>query len=616
MTSSTSSTYQWISRAVNEIAAERGVAVSRAFATWLLAFVHEMDIDQALDLTDTGVGDGGGDGGIDGWFQDDEAQVFHLWQCKWTDDGGRRFDRKLGDALIDGYNALLKPRAAKTIGQKFASLSATFRNAIERGYEVSLNLGIPTVLPPKSFETIKQKLLSSSARSILEPTINTYDAEHLHALYRDQNPDTQTLSGVKVEFKLANAELMTLSSNTGLPKGWKAFVVNVLGESLGQQVKAHGSQLFSMNVRYALNRGLKRIERIYRTLESDAEAPFFWFYNNGITILADECKVERVGGRPNLVVENPQVVNGCQTVSAFYNRLGSFGHAGVSVLVRIIIPPSGPDRDKQAQLISENTNTQSQVLARDLRTNDPVHRDIAAMLNQLSPPWFYAVKRGQWEMRRKKDLPKYQNRVLDMERLAQSFEMQEKPAEALTKKGSLFEDAKVYSSIFTGSRTAADYLFPEICRRYFEDIWHRKNCSLIQTLCGEQMSDDVIVRLLKAKGQIVSHSVALTIKLFQAEGLWTPNSAQLAFAVLVSDGASLEPWMRHLGRAFFQMQEKLDELNSVDPVGTTLKKYLERGEQASLKELWNGIVSGAGLWMGKNWRKRIIQEISKGEKGE
>ncbi|MEE2641665.1 MAG: AIPR family protein, partial [Planctomycetota bacterium] len=78
-----------------------------------------------------------------------------------------------------------------------------------------------------------------------------------------------------------------------------------------------GTRLFSLNVRYALSRRTKRFERIHKTLTDDEASQFFWFYNNGITMLADSCKVVSKKARSLLIVENPQVVNGCQTVSAF-----------------------------------------------------------------------------------------------------------------------------------------------------------------------------------------------------------------------------------------------------------------------------------------------------------
>lgn len=460
--------HDWLLSNVESLSEERGISKPRAFAAWLLSFVHEIDDDQAIAATDTLVGSGGGDGGLDGFYLEDDELTFHIWQCKWTDDPNKKFDKKCGIELIEALRVLLDPAHAKKAGAKFSSVADELRNAISRRYDVSLNLGIPTQLPNKSIEAIKSSLKALNEKHGNVFSISIYDANSLHALDRDRNPDAQTLQGQTIEFELANKELMELEGNDGLPHGWQAFVSNMLAVSLGRQLRKYGTRIFSLNVRYALSRRTKRVDRIHKTLTDDEASPFFWFYNNGITILADRCEVVR--GTDDswfLAAENPQIVNGCQTVSSFEYQLGRFSE-DVAVLVRVIVPPSGPEGKDQARLISENTNTQSPVSARDLRTNDPIHQDIAARMNRQSPPWYYEIKRGQWDKNATENRREYGDRRIDMERLAQTFLMQYSPADALTKKKAIFEDQSLYEFVFRGGRSAADYLFPEICRRFFE----------------------------------------------------------------------------------------------------------------------------------------------------
>lgn len=604
--------HEWLRSKVDSVVEERGISRSRAFAAWLLSVVHEIDDDQAIAATDTLVGFGGGDGGIDGFFRDDEELTFHIWQCKWSDDPAKKFDKSCGIELIDALLVLLDASQAKKVGTKFANVADELKHAMDRRYSLSLNIGIPTQLPNKSIEAIRSRLKELNEQYQSEFSISVYDAETLHALDRDRNPDTQTLEGQEVEFQLSNEERMELGDDNGLPNGWRAIVSNVLAVSLGRRLKEYGSRMFSLNVRYALSRRLKRVDRIHKTLTDDEASPFFWFYNNGITVLADRCEViKKSDGTFSLVVQNPQIVNGCQTVSSFEYQLGRFSES-VAVLVRVIVPPSGPDGKEQARLISENTNTQSPVSARDLRTNDPIHQDIAARMNRQSPKWYYEIKRGQWDKNAVENRRLYGDRQIDMERLAQTFLMQFSPADALTKKKSIFEDQLQYEFVFKSGRSVADFLFPEIARRYFEALWHKSRHEKIRNLCGDHMEDEVINLLLTAKGQVVSHSVALTSRLFEVGGMWSEESASTAFKILSSPTSSLDPWMMTLGKGLCNFYESVLKESEKEGREISLKKQFERSEKKSFHDLWKEINAGAGLWLGKQWHSKVIKQIADG----
>ena len=95
-----------------------------------------------------------------------------------------------------------------------------------------------------------------------------------------------------------------------------------------------GTRLFARNVRGFLgsteiNRGMEA------TLQNEAE--YFWYYNNGVTIICDEAKQERSRGRDILRVTNPQIINGQQTTRTLARSCTR--SSGASVLVRVISVP-------------------------------------------------------------------------------------------------------------------------------------------------------------------------------------------------------------------------------------------------------------------------------------
>ena len=80
-----------------------------------------------------------------------------------------------------------------------------------------------------------------------------------------------------------------------------------------------------MNIReYLGNKGVNK--NIYTTLLDPDERINFFYYNNGITIICDKMrKIETQTSVNNMnavfSIDNPQIVNGCQTVNSIYEAL-------------------------------------------------------------------------------------------------------------------------------------------------------------------------------------------------------------------------------------------------------------------------------------------------------
>ena len=86
-----------------------------------------------------------------------------------------------------------------------------------------------------------------------------------------------------------------------------------------------GYSIFDMNIRdYLGNKGINK--NIYKTLLDPEERCNFFYYNNGITIICNKMhKIETHHSINNMSasfkVDNPQIVNGCQTVNSIYEAL-------------------------------------------------------------------------------------------------------------------------------------------------------------------------------------------------------------------------------------------------------------------------------------------------------
>jgi hypothetical protein len=138
------------------------------------------------------------------------------------------------------------------------------------------------------------------------------------------------------------------------------------------------NELFEMNVRYFLGAGREVNRRIIETITSD-RSPWFGFMNNGVSITADQVVVDRPpsGGKMRIHLENPQIINGCQTVNALYHAKYSKGlkdrfQGNSSVMVRIY----EIDKDNRAFLdaLIIATNSQNAIRPQDLLSNDPIQK--------------------------------------------------------------------------------------------------------------------------------------------------------------------------------------------------------------------------------------------------
>lgn len=124
--------------------------------------------------------------------------------------------------------------------------------------------------------------------------------------------------------------------------------------------------LFNDNVRdYLGDRGPVNKE-IEATIENDPE--MFLLCNNGITIVCSDF--EQV--RDKLVkIENPQIVNGCQTSNSIFRHSTNQNLAKLQLLVRLI---STEDINVSNKIV-RGTNKQNQVLDEAFETTLPFHQE-------------------------------------------------------------------------------------------------------------------------------------------------------------------------------------------------------------------------------------------------
>ena len=150
-------------------------------------------------------------------------------------------------------------------------------------------------------------------------------------------------------------------------------------------------RLFRKNVRQSLGAN-NRVNKAMRATINGERVRDFFYYHNGITAICNSASYNADKG--SLFVKGLSVVNGCQSLSTVYSvseRVRSTEAKEASILFRFY---EIPDR-ALADRISINTNSQSAVKPRDLRSNDKVMVGLRRAFETRYSDGFFMTKRGE-----------------------------------------------------------------------------------------------------------------------------------------------------------------------------------------------------------------------------
>ena len=159
--------------------------------------------------------------------------------------------------------------------------------------------------------------------------------------------------------------------------------------------------LFARNVRVSF--GVKKHSVNAEIRDTFAEHPEeFAFSNNGITILCEHHRHDP--GAKKLILVNPRVVNGSQTLHSIRDVTKPSGQARVMVRIIEIPPISGEDFASKVEAkrdilnkISVRSNRQNPIKKWDLVSNDDFQLEIYRYFRRRG--WFYERRIREWRQR-------------------------------------------------------------------------------------------------------------------------------------------------------------------------------------------------------------------------
>lgn len=412
------------------------------FVAWYLRNIYLLDQLQAKDA----ITDGANDKQIDAVFIDEDELKIHIIQGKYYT-GGTINAEPIREVISawSKFNDLekLQNDANPKLKTKISEISTALE---DDSYCVVFELITTSTFTEeanKDIEAFQTKLAEYDEFNAQFSVIDKQSIEdRYNAVLELTNPSLN-----HTIFLEQGKYLMTDLSNT------KVLVAAV---PLKECIKLPGikdGSLFQKNVRQSLGINNTVNKKIKKTLSDPTKCREFFFFHNGITAICN--KLEELGdGQFKFFGLN--VVNGCQSLNTILSCSEAVKKRDDAfVLIRFY---EIPQRDR-ADSISINTNTQSAVKARDLRSNNKQVLKLKKAYEQKYSTGYFATKRGE-------DIP------ADKKEFAVELSAMGKQAMAwyMQRPNLSYGETKIFDKFFA-TLFKVDYLPEDI---YALNFWYKK----------------------------------------------------------------------------------------------------------------------------------------------
>lgn len=348
------------------------------FVAWYLRNIHLRDPIQARD----DITDGADDKQIDAIFVDDDRATVFVVQGKFI--GEAAVDagplREVLSSWIQMRDLVrLQEVGNNKLKQKLAEVARALEDEYEVCFELITTAGL-TESAQKDLATFQEQLADLSAKDEFPATLLLVNEDEIRRRY-DMALERENPS-------LSHALDLSVCQTLQVTIAGTQVVIAVV--PLSECIKFPGIKdgtLFQKNVRQSLGLSNAVNKGIKNTIYSDRHRDFF-FFHNGITAICN--RMERKDSKLHL--HGVSVVNGCQSLNTILScseRVKTL--TDTSLLFRFY---EIPQRDR-ADKISINTNSQSAVKPRDLRSNDRRVLNLKKAYEQKYPIGYFVSKRGE-----------------------------------------------------------------------------------------------------------------------------------------------------------------------------------------------------------------------------
>lgn len=340
--------------------------LTRSLAAYAVHFLAGIAPDQAAQA----VTDGGDDNGLDAVFYDEPNKRLYLVQAKWIKDGVGEPDNGEVKKFLGGVRDLFN--------MQFDRFNAKFR---PKEHAVTQALNDPaTRYDVVLIYTGGSRLAVHSQRDVDDLTSEMNDTTEVVFVSALNQTDVHgsIVSGVAGE--PINLEI-GLKSWGRMEEPHDAVYGQVSGEQIALWWSKYRTRLFARNLRSMLGETDVNAEMRQTLLDRPTE---FWYFNNGITIVAKRAPRAMAGGTSHdfaaFHCDDISIVNGAQTVGT----IGKFAEQNAAAVAKVFVPVRiivRGDDQHFGEEVTRTNNRQNRIENRDFVALDPeqgrIRRELA-----------------------------------------------------------------------------------------------------------------------------------------------------------------------------------------------------------------------------------------------
>jgi hypothetical protein len=335
-----------------------------------------------MNETKDDITDGTDDKQIDAIIIDDDKQTIFVIQGKFI--GSSSVDAEPLREVLSSWLQLRNIVRLQEVGNiKLKRKLSEVSKAFEDDYEVAFELITTSTLTEAAnndLATFQKQLADLAENEDFPSSITVIDKDELKRRY-DLALERESPS-IKHTIDLSDSHFLPLNiagTQVVLAAIPLSECINIPGIKDGTLFQKNVRQSLGLN--NAVNKGIKN------TIYSDKNRDFF-FFHNGITAICNKMELQD----HKLKLDGLSVVNGCQSLNTIIScseRIKTL--KDTFVLFRFYEIPLRERADR----ISINTNSQSSVKPRDLRSNDKRVLGLKKLFEQKYPSGYFITKRGE-----------------------------------------------------------------------------------------------------------------------------------------------------------------------------------------------------------------------------
>ncbi len=424
------------------------------FVAWYMRNIHCIDEKQTRDS----VTDGANDKQIDAVYIDEDEQKIFIVQGKYYLGDDNIGAEPVQEVIASWVQIKDLARLQENANEKLKIKVSEIANALaEDSYCICFELVTTSIFSEAAQKDIEafQRVLSDNDDSDLNCQLSVIDRQGLADAYNRTLEQTSPVLNHTMSFETGKYLVTEISAT-------RVLIAAVPLKDCIEIPGIKDGTLFQKNVRQSLGISNSVNKKIKNTINNPDKCSDFFFFHNGVTAICNKME-DLSNGTFRFHALN--VVNGCQSLTTILScSENAKKRADAYILFRFY---EIMQRDR-ADSISTNTNTQSTVKARDLRSNSKQVLKLKKSYENYYSDGFFATKRGEIPPFDKKD------NVVDLSKLGKQLTAWYMQRPNLSYGETKIFD-KYFSTLFKNEYSPKDIYALNFWMKKIMDAWEDEN---------------------------------------------------------------------------------------------------------------------------------------------